>query len=351
MEDKAEFVYRQYDLDVMRTYKIKGCVCLDTKQGEYVIRPYGESAGRAAFENSLKSYLMDSGFKNVDIIFPNSSGELISFDQYRNPVVVKKLIKGRECSLTDRKELKAASKALAGLHIKLEEGADSFIAPKGEEGSYVTDKTGSSGRYQAAVKDIRKMLGKHCLELARVRKYILSGRRNNEFESEFIRCFDIYYRQAQEAPELLEGDWYEGYMDMIRRKKTVCHQSFDQHSILFTGEGTKDYGIINFEHCGVSSLMTDLYQILRKALEKNEWDTELGRDIIDSYDSERDISEDEMRILKAMLRFPEKFWKLADRYINRKKSLITQRSMIKLKALNDQEENRKKFIKFLEEAY
>lgn len=338
MDDKAEFIYRQYDLEVLRTYKIKGCVCLDTRQGEYVIRPYSESEKRAGFENCVKTYLVEAGLENVDVIYPNSLGELISQDQYRNPVVIKKLIKGRECSLTDIDELKAAAKALARLHLMLKDFSDTRL------------KKDADVSIELSLKDIRQSLNKHCLELARVNKYILSGRRTNEFETEFTGSFNIYYRQARRALNMLEGKWYDEYMDEVRERKIIAHQNFDRHSILFPDDGVEEYGIVNFEHCGGASPVTDLYQLLRKALEKNNWDPELGTDIIESYNGIRCISKEEMYMLKAMLLFPEKFWKLADRYINKKKSLITQRSMIKLKALNDQEEKRQIFIKYLEEA-
>ena len=52
----------------------------------------------------------------------------------------------------------------------------------------------------------------------------------------------------------------------------------------------------------------------------------------------------EMRALKLLLLYPEKFWKLASYYMNSKKTWMSQKNLEKLDALEKQRLNRHKFI-------
>ena len=69
---------------------------------------------------------------------------------------------------------------------------------------------------------------------------------------------------------------------------------------------------------------------MRKMMEKNGWSTELGKLLIQSYDSVRKLSEKELDMLKALLLFPEKFCKITNHYMNSKKNMDFRKSAEKL---------------------
>ena len=94
--------------------------------------------------------------------------------------------------------------------------------------------------------------------------------------------------------------------------------------------------------------MRDLYLFLRKILEKNEWSYELGKQVMDAYFSEKEPGRDEKRYLFARLLYPERFWKIANAYLNKRKSLPPRRQFEKLTALKKIEPQRMKFLYKLE---
>ena len=90
--------------------------------------------------------------------------------------------------------------------------------------------------------------------------------------------------------------------------------------------------------------MTDLANFVRKMLEKNEWNKELGLSLISEYDRYRPMRKEEYQQLHALLLFPEKFWKVSNHYMNSRKTWISGRDIDKLKKVIEQEEKRLDFI-------
>ena len=58
----------------------------------------------------------------------------------------------------------------------------------------------------------------------------------------------------------------------------------------------------------------DLGLFLRKILEKNDWNRQLGMELIREYCRIHPLSEQDLRGLYYRLAYPEKFWKIANRY-------------------------------------
>ena len=88
----------------------------------------------------------------------------------------------------------------------------------------------------------------------------------------------------------------------------------------------------------------DVYDYLRKVMEKNNWNIDLGRKVLAEYESEKIITQEEHNILKIMFSYPEKFWKIINYYFNSNKAWYSEKNEEKLKQLQNQEEIRKKFI-------
>ena len=91
--------------------------------------------------------------------------------------------------------------------------------------------------------------------------------------------------------------------------------------------------------------LEDLYFFFRKLMEKHDWDVKLGSEIIDKYSAVRPINEKEWEILKVMLMYPEKYWKILNRYSNSRKSWIPDKNESKLQAVYEKQQMKMNFIK------
>ena len=73
-------------------------------------------------------------------------------------------------------------------------------------------------------------------------------------------------------------------------------------------------------------------------LEKNNWNTGLGMDLICAYDRVRRLTAVELNYLYLYMAYPEKFWKLSNYYYTHNKAWISEKNTEKLQALIRQQE-------------
>ena len=101
-----------------------------------------------------------------------------------------------------------------------------------------------------------------------------------------------------------------------------------------------------FEEAGVGTPVFDLYQMMRKLLEKNRWDKELAVDVLKEYEKQRTLTDEEHKLLYILLLYPEKFWKVSNHYYNSRKSWINRIDIAKLEELARQQKKRKETLQF-----
>jgi CotS family spore coat protein len=171
--------------------------------------------------------------------------------------------------------------------------------------------------------------------MVKIKNYVKSRKRKNEFEMKFQSEYPHFTAQAQASVELLAE------CEKNSPGRSLCHGDFNQHNVVNTGHG---WQIVNFEKVNYSSPISDLSNFLRKMMEKNDWDKELGLSLIRAYDRVRPLSSGEYRQLYALLLFPEKFWKLANHYYNSHKAWVSGRNIEKLDRMMEQEGRRGQFL-------
>ncbi len=124
----------------------------------------------------------------------------------------------------------------------------------------------------------------------------------------------------------------------------LCHGDYNQHNIILSqGEWT----FLNFEQMVYDIMVRDLANFVRKILEKYNWNTGLGIDMITEYDKIRKLKQQELEQLYLRLAYPKKFWKIANHYSSSRKSWISGRDIEKLEKIIEQEPQRKQFLKML----
>lgn len=324
MDDKHSEVFRQYDFKVYNLYRARGAFLLETNQGLKLLRNFEDSENHLLYENKVKEVLVNKGFTNVDLVTPNRNGDYITADALGNKYLIKDWFTGEECNLKDIKDIYAAAKSLANLHMALQGINEQY--PEGNVN-------------QPNLSDV---LDKHNKELKRVKTYIWNKKQRNEFELNFLLAFDFFFEDAKTATALLESVKYEKLYQDSLLKGMGCHGNYTYHNILILKDGV---AITNFEKCCCGVQILDLYQLLRKCMEKNNWDANYGHMILDGYQSVKTISKDEYNILYLMLLYPEKFWKVTNYYINNKKSWISKRNIQKLTILQQQTPAKQEFLK------
>lgn len=327
MNEKSLSVLEQYDLKIEGTYRSKGNYGCITKEGRYILQEYNNSAVKIEALARLSAYLEENNFV-VDTVIPNKEGQYISVSEDGYNYILKKWFEGRECDIRDEKDALRGIEELAKWHKICENTSKLWEDIKGfHPGKNIVDG-----------------FAKHNREIINIRNYIKKRRNKNYFEIFLQKIIDDYYEQGREAlNNLLKSNYQEKYNKAVD-ECTLNYGSYNHHSFLFDEDKVI---LINMNKLNYGPQIQDLYDYLRKVMEKWNWDIDLGNNIIEQYNKINLLDEEDKVILKIFLSYPEKFWKVINYYYNSNKAWYSEKNEEKLVQFSMQEENRWEFIKNL----
>lgn len=320
MYSQPEDIMEKYALTVEQIGRGRGSYICTTDQGMKMLTPFRGSQERAQFLKVFYEYMNENGFVMEQIV-PTSEGELLVEDDSGVRYLLKDMFAGTESSTRNWDEMCAVAGELARYHLA--SAGCTLEVPE---------------FMRAGREKILSNYEKHVRELIKVKNYVRTRRKKNEFEQKFWQQYPYYIAQAQQAVDFMKDSSPE------QGEYLLCHGDFNHHNVLRTDKG---YQIIHFEHLEYHYAITDLANYLRKMMEKNNWRVELGEEIISAYDKVRTITDYEYRQLYIMLCFPEKFWKIANHYSNSHKAWLSGRDLEKLDKVIAQEQTKSEFMEKL----
>jgi len=359
VEDRNQEVLKKYCLKIYNIYRARGAFLLETDCGLKLFKSFEGTINRANFEDKVKEHLFGHGYHNIDLFVRTMKGEIISQDSSGCQYTMKNWFWGEECNLKELSQIEIAAANLARLHNILVN-----VDFKKEEMAYNISS------------NLPQTFEKRSRELKRVRSYIRDKRQKNEFEVSYLNYYDEFYNQGLEAINKIHKSNYNHLITEAVKERQVCHGNYTYHNIIMVKEKTeaisKTYvppgwinrqplsvtnipayngsmvATTNFEKSHIGLQITDLYQFIRKVMEKNDWDILYGSNIIEAYDKIKPISKSELNLLYILLLFPEKFWKITNYYYNGKKSWISVRNIQKLNSIGEQNPKKEVFLRKLE---
>ena len=116
MAEKMSEVYEAYDMEIYQTMRGRGAFILNTDKGVRQVKQLDVNESRLKAEYQFKEKLVQNGFTNIDRCIKNNQDELITYDRYGNPFVVREFFDGREMNINNIDEILTAVKNLAEFH-------------------------------------------------------------------------------------------------------------------------------------------------------------------------------------------------------------------------------------------
>lgn len=329
MNDRAVSLLENYDFTVNKTKKGRGAIIAETDKGLKLFAEYNGPKEKVDLQELLMDTIKAAGFFNIDCFVRNKEDSILSVDYDGKAYMVKDYYLARECNVTDRRECKRAALALARLHKAMRGNFTEYPV--------TISKEIFSSEFQ-----------KRNQELKRVRNFIRKTSRKNDFEILFLECFSHFEKQAEKAKAYLNEEVIDVLCKRVLKEGMFCHGDCSHHNILLDEDNIY---IVNFEKFRQDIQVKDLTLFLRKVLEKNSWSGSLGMEILDTYQQVLPFTKEEAGYIYARLIYPEKFWKIANGYLNQRKSLPSKRQKEKLETLLASEQEREQFLKIFEDTY
>ena len=329
MNDRAVSLLENYDFTVNKTKKGRGAIIAETDKGLKLFAEYNGPKEKVDLQELLMDTIKAAGFFNIDCFVRNKEDSILSIDYDGKAYMVKDYYLAKECNVSDRGECKRAALALAKLHKAMRGNFTEYPVTISKEVFFT--------EFQ-----------KRDQELRRVRNFVRKTSRKNDFEILFLECFSHFEEQAKKAESYLNEETVQTLCERVLKEGMFCHGDCSHHNILLEEENVY---IVNFEKFRQDIQVKDLTLFLRKVLEKNNWSKSLGMEILEAYQQILPFTKEEVMYICARLIYPEKFWKIANGYLNQRKSLPSKRQKEKLEILLASEQEREQFLKSFEAAY
>ena len=320
MYNRPEQILEKYDLEIKSVSKGRDSYNCETDQGQKVLKEYRGSMERAEFLADMLSHLKREGMR-VETVVRTAEGTPFAVNEDGVKYMLVDSFAGAECDTKSRSDMLAAARFLADLH-------NASMRYPGEVPEFVRTENYA----------LLHLYEKHNRELNKVKNYVRSRKKKNEFEMMFAGQYSGFMEKALSVTAQLKR------MEQGEELFGFCHGDYNQHNVIFAEQGPC---AVHFENFSYQVRISDLANFIRKMMEKNNWNTGLGLDLIRAYDGGRKLSDTELRYLYLSLAYPEKFWKIANHYYNSHKAWLSGRNIEKLERVIAQEDAREQFLELL----
>ncbi len=317
MNEKSLEVLNQYNLRLIRATRGRGGLIVYTDKGEKLLAECVKQDKYYLREDVITSAVSEAGFEYVDTYVRNADGGIISelADEGRK-YILKDMYQGNECNIRSVRDISQAAAALARLHIALDEAKSAIISEEND--------------FTVARGNIANKIARQTREIRSAANYLKNRKQKSEYERTICRNIEHFYQEALRAEEMMARQYIQDGIADADAQNQLIHGNYTYHNIIMTESGT---AVTNMEKCRIDVQVFDLYQFMRKVLEKYNWDIDLGYRILNEYDKVRRINDAEIGIITVLFAFPEKFFKLVNQYHNMNKAWVSPKSIEKLEAV------------------
>ena len=319
-------IERQFNIKIEVIKANKGVYYLKTNKGERCLKRINYGPQKLLFVYGAKEHLLKNGFNNVDKYFLNIDGEpyaLVNEDLY----TLSEWLGGRECDFHNINEVSLAAKTLARMHE----------ASKGYEPPENSKLKSDLGRWP-------HLMEKRIKSLDKMRDMLRKKSNKSDFDMVYVKSMEFYKEMAKKALVTLQNSNYYDLCAKAEEDKGFCHHDYTYHNIILNENN--DVYIIDFDFCKREVRTFDISNFMIKVLKRVDWDINFAKTIIESYNSVSPLESEEYNVLYAYLQFPQRYWRLANRYYYNEVNWGQNTFYNKLQSIVDEKEN---YLKFLDD--
>lgn len=319
-------IERQFDVKIENLKPNRGVYLLKTNKGLRCLKKINYGTQKLLFVYGAKEHLISNGFTRVDrycLNIDNNPYALVNDDIY----TLSEWIDGRECDFKNMDEIIEAAANLAKLHI----------ASKGYEPPENSKLKTDLGRWP-------HLMDKRIKSFERMRDMARKKSNKTSFDVNYIKAIEFYKNMGRRAVSVLEDSKYMDICEEAEKDKAFCHHDYTYHNIIIDKDGGQN--LIDFDYCKREIRVYDLSTFLIKVLKRVDWDMDYANTIINAYNSASALKPEEYRVLFSFLLFPQRFWRLANRFYYNEVNWPVNTFNNKMEELISEQD---KYINFIEE--
>ncbi|MFA7573674.1 MAG: CotS family spore coat protein [Lutispora sp.] len=311
-------------LDIFDIVPVRNVFRITTQKGMFSLKRVMYEKDEMDFIMSAVEHLRQNDFQNVMEYMPKEDGRLFyEFDGEK--YYLTKWIDGRELDYLNPIDLQSAAELLSRLH-KASQGFDIQTAPASRN---------LLGMWPKNFKE-------RILEMKEMKFRALLKRGREDFDRIFLDFVDMCLEDGYRAIKLLADSSYGTLVDKAKDHGGFIHHDYAHHNLIQSFDG-KLY-VLDFDYCAIDIRIHDLGSLIIRNMKKTGWDIDRALYIIESYDKESPISNEELKVLVPFFLFPQDFWQISRQYYIEKKDWGDRDYLDKMNTKSQYTLSRRQFI-------
>lgn len=311
--------------DAMQTHRGAVFGLKTSPDRRFLLREAGNAPQRIIFTYVAQRYLYEHGFPETDLYLPDACGRpyvLLGGGVY----VASPVCMGRECSIESRADLERAASVLARMHLAsvgFTPGVAGALCARCAPPELLED----SGARMLRV-DAGKMPALFAHRTAELERFLRMSRKSaNRFDCAFAEIATVGIRHAQAVCERLQNGRYARAQERCLRDGALCHKDYTAHNVL---HGAQHVTVLNFDQCAIDLPVCDVANLIKRRMRKCGWNVSDALRIVQAYSRLRPFYPEEPELLCLLLAFPQKLWRVVNKYYNSKRAWCEKSCLAKL---------------------
>lgn len=224
---------------------------------------------------------------NVPKLLPTITGS--RYVKYKDMLfILTPWLNGEKCDFDNKNHVILSSKTLGKLH-KYSRNFSPIDGSANREG------------FENYSESISKHFNQLLLSINNAHRY------NDRFSKLFLDNIEDNLELAKLSFEVSSS------IDLDNLSRSLCHGDYVNKNILISNN---EISLIDFDKCKMDFSARDISYFLRRLLkrENTNWQINLTLEVLDSYITENELTDSDLKFIIAYIAFPQKFWKLSRDY-------------------------------------
>lgn len=331
VQELLEKIEDLYGVKIFATKQIRGVYCLHTNEGDLCLKKIEYNLKKFLFIYHAMAHLLEQNFTQLPAFIYTQTGEpYFSFQEEH--YFLSEWLSGRECDFKNLVDIEIALVTLARMH-------------RFSKGFQPPDKIKARSRLEVWPERLKRRTA----NLHRFKEMAINKIQPTKVDKYFLKHIDSKLVDCQKAIKLIDTPIYRSLVNKIKDEGSFCHNDFVYHNVLINDQEAHrknpEAYILDFDYCRYDLRVYDLARVIRRIIKEKKFQSDFLDVILSAYNSEYPLERDEYQILAGFLQFPQRFWRIADRYYNQKQAWSEKKFYLQIKNSVRRFRYRKRLIK------
>lgn len=186
---------------------------------------------------------------------------------------------------------------------------------------------------------LQRMMRERAFDIRELLAIAEQAQNPSQFDKMFLELGPSLRKDAEKSLRLLENEACQEYLQQEEQQPGLCHLDVIPNNFVY--DGNHVLWLLDFDLSTFAPRVLDEAHLLRRSLQRTNWDTEAAYACFLQYNAVRAMSAEEYVLVQALLTFPYQAWRIANTHY---RVFQDSEQVLDLEAVLAQETRRQTFL-------